>query len=383
MKSLRIIDQDFQQLGELTQYLSLLITHRWHTIGETDLSVNRYSPRADLLTKGRFLRFNGRNDKVYEIKHREIKLDESGKQSENWLIKALPLKALLMQRITYPPSSTAYDNKSGSAETVMKHYVERNFVNPDDPDRIFENLVIAPDQERGPNISWQSRLKNVAEELTDISLATGLGWEITLDIPNQQFIFDVVEGSDRTMGQTILPPVRFEPQLKTIATMSYLESNFNYKNVAYVGGPGEGVDRIIKGVGTATGRDRYEIFVDARDVPDQTEEDPPQLRLLEDIEADLSIRGQRELEKMVQEEYLESQILTKSQLVYEQDYCLGDTVTVRNRDWNVTLNAKITEITEAYEESGYKIEATFGNNRPTLIDKIKQQFAQISPEIRK
>ncbi|WP_227397369.1 siphovirus ReqiPepy6 Gp37-like family protein [Jeotgalibacillus aurantiacus] len=382
MKSLRVI-RDFEQLGEIKQYNSILLAHRYHTVGEVDLNINFYSPNAELIEKNSLIRFDGRNDRVYQIKHKEIGLDELGKASENWTIKAFPLKAFLMQRITYPPSHTAYDNKSGSAETVMKHYVERNFITPDDPNRVFPNLVIAPDQERGPNVSWQSRFKNVAEELTEISLASGLGWEIYLDIPNQRYVFDVVQPSDRTMSQSVLPPVRFEPTLKTIAAMQYTTSDLNYKNFAYVAGPGEGIERIVKGVGTSTGANRYELFIDARDVPDQTNDDPPLPRPLVDIETDLEIRGLRELEKMIQEQYLEAQILTKSQLIYETDYFLGDIVTVRNKNWNVGLDARITELLEVHESGGYKISATFGNNMPTLIDKIKLQFQQISGEVRK
>lgn len=387
MKSLRIIDQDFQQLGEITKYDSILITDRFHTIGEVQLIINRYSPNADLLQKGRMLRFDGQNDKVFVIKQREIQLDENGKGSENWSILALPLKAFLMQRITYPPAHTAYDNKSGPAETVMKHYIDRNFINPDKPERVFPNLAIAPNKKRGTSIEWQSRFKNVAEELTEISLASGLGFEIRIDIPNKLFVFDVVEGSNRTAGQSILPPVKFDPQFKTIATMSYSESEMNYRNQAIVAGPGEGINRIVEEVGTAQGRDRYEVFFDARDVSDEVEsaeeggESTP--RPVGEIRAELANRGTVELTNLVQEEYLEAQLLSSSPLKYGRDYFLGDLVTVRNREWGVTLNTRITEIVEAHESNGYKVEATFGNNKPTLIDKIKQQFKQVSGEIRK
>lgn len=47
------------------------------------------------------------------------------------------------------------------------------------------------------------------------------------------------------------------------------------------------------------------------------------------------------------------------------------------------MDARITHIKEIHEGGGFSIEATFGNNRPTLIQKIKQELSQISGEIRK
>jgi len=38
----------------------------------------------------------------------------------------------------------------------------------------------------------------------------------------------------------------------------------------------------------------------------------------------------------------------------------------------VTIDTRITEVEEVYEESGFSLNITFGNNIPTLINKIKQ-----------
>ena len=77
----------------------------------------------------------------------------------------------------------------------------------------------------------------------------------------------------------------------------------------------------------------------------------------------------------------ESEILTKGTFEYKKDWDLGDIVTVQNRKWGITLNTRITEITEIYEPDGFKLEATFGNAIPTLIDKIKSEIQAIAPEL--
>ena len=80
---------------------------------------------------------------------------------------------------------------------------------------------------------------------------------------------------------------------------------------------------------------------------------------------------------------MEGQILTNSPFKYQDDYDYGDITTIQNLDWDVTMDARITNIKEIYETSGFSIEATFANNRPTLIQKIKQELSQISGEVRR
>src|SRR5690606_14774902 len=127
------------------------------------------------------------------IKHREISLDETGRASENWKITGYTLDGVLNQRITIPPTHTNYDRKSGDAETVMKHYVYRHFINPDDPDRKIDFIEIAPNKHRGPHIKLESRYKNMGDEIVDISKTARLGWTIYVDMVIKKWIFDVIE----------------------------------------------------------------------------------------------------------------------------------------------------------------------------------------------
>lgn len=412
MKPVRILTPDLDLLGEIDNYESLMFARSFHSIGDLELRVNRYKKYADTLQKGNIILVGGQLHKVYKILHREIELDQNGKITENWLIKALELKVVTGQRITLPPSHTAYDNKSGDAETVMKHYVNSNIIDPVDANRKIVQLILSANQNRGASVSWQSRFKNLAEELVSISLNSGLGWNVYLDVQKKKWVFDVVEGRDVTAGQTILPPVIFSPTFDNIQSMSFVDSDLNYKNTAYVAGQGEGIERRVIELGQSTGLSRHELFVDARDVAEETEGETPQPRPEADIIADLTNRGEQNLKEMETELFLEAQIMTPIQrseyersysyvspyqvneevkrktkvysaFMYEQDFDLGDIVTIQNKDWGVTVNTRITEIKEIYEASGFSLEATFGNNRPTLIQKIKQELSQISGEVRR
>src|SRR5699024_553894 len=100
----------------------------------------------------------------------------------------------------------------------------------------------------------------------------------------------------------------------------YVESELDYKNFAVVAGQGEGADRRIVTVGDAVGKDRRVLFVDARDVEEETDEEDPQPIPVHEIAERLRNRGKQKLAEYEQEIYLEGQTLTKSRLIYEKDY---------------------------------------------------------------
>src|SRR5699024_7019316 len=161
----------------------------------------------------------------------------------------------------------SHDKKSGSAETVMKHYVNKYFVKPTDWKRRIDNIVIAPDKNRGQKVSRELRFKNVADELEGISKESNIGWNVYVDIPNKLFVFDVVEPKDLSNnndeGNT---PVFFSPQFNNIENQTLVDSLNDYKNFGYIGGQGEGVERKIINIGDEKGLNRYEMFIDARDI---------------------------------------------------------------------------------------------------------------------
>src|SRR5690606_10215578 len=123
-------------------------------------------------------------------------------------------------------------------------------------DRIIPNLTITTDLARGASIKWQSRYKNLADELTEISELTGLGWSVALDYVNQTWVFDVAEGRDLTTSQAVNPPVIFAPQFDSLKTLEYATSDLNYRSVAYVAGQGEGADRRVITTGGGDGLSR-------------------------------------------------------------------------------------------------------------------------------
>lgn len=355
MQPIRIIDIEFNLLAEIDDYESLIWTRRWHKAGEFELHISVNKANTGELQKGRII---VAGNKAAFILHREISVSENGE--EEILIEGPSVASIVGRRITIPPAGISYDKVSSTAEEAMKHYVDLNCVNPVDVNREIRSLVIAPNLARGGSIVYQSRLKALDTELETISLASGLGWDVALDIANRQWVFETYDGRDITAGQSVNPPVIFSVDFDAVKAQTFIDSDVGYKNTGYVGGQGEGEAREIIEVGSGlAGLDRIETFIDARDISEGT---------------DLPARGQQKLSEMSAIQTFDSEILTDGPYQYREDWDLGDIVTAMNRKWGVTMDARITEVKEIFEPGGFRLEATFGSNIPTLVEKIKKEL---------
>lgn len=346
MTPIRILSPDLNLLGEVDNYLSLSFCRGYHFPGEFQLVTNRKVQNADKLEINNLIMLGADKFKVGIIRHKEIK-------EEILTVKGYSLGAITRQRITIPPVGQAYDIQDADAETVMKHYVQHNCL--DIPGMEFPMLAIAENQQRGSTVKWQSRYQNLEEELESISRLTGLGWHIYPDL--KMWIFDIYNGRNFSVNQNINPPVIFSPEFDNVESQEFTDSLIGYGNYAIVAGQGEGAEREIVMLGSdATGLDKHVIFVDARDV---------------DEAADLPGRGEAKLAEHQRVISLQSEVLPKGPFAYQKDWDLGDVVTVQNKDWNLTMDTRITEVTEVYEPGGFRLQVTFGNSLPTLAQKLK------------
>ncbi|WFD12020.1 siphovirus ReqiPepy6 Gp37-like family protein [Tepidibacter hydrothermalis] len=351
---LRIIDPEFNLLGEINHEY-FFIHEKFNSCGKFELRINRHKKYVEHLQEGNIVFLNEEDAGI--IEHREISVDESGKASEDWLIKGYTLKGILRNRVIIPPTDQDYDEITADAETVLKHYIEKNIVVPTDPLRKIDNFVLAENRRRGINITWKSSHKNLAEELKKISLYTNLGLCMKLDFINKQFVFDILEGKNLTQKQQVNDPVLFSIDFANIKSQNYVESSLDHKNVAYIGGQGEGAQRQIETVGNSTGLKRKEIFIDARD-----------------INTGLQERGLQKLHEYQKVKTFEGEILNTGPFKYKKDWDLGDIVTLQNKDWGITIDSRITEIKKTYSENGLDIDVNFGNKIPTILDKIKREI---------
>ncbi|MBT2661953.1 hypothetical protein [Bacillus sp. ISL-45] len=354
MSSLKIITPAFEFLGEIDDYESLIFTRKWSKPHDLQIVIDSRKQHTEHLVKGNIIFLTP--EKAAYILH--VEKDAAGALQ----IRGLSLKGWLSKRITVPPAGIAYDRLNADAETIMKTYVDRNAVNPADPNRIIPDLEIAPNQNRGASFVFQTRFKNLDEELEKISLSSGLGWDIRIDLDRRKFVFDVYEGRDLSAEQSPNPPVFFSIDFDNVESQTFVDSELGHKNAAFVGGQGEGVEREIVQIGNdLSGLERNEVFIDARDIEDGS---------------DLPSRGEQKLAEFMPVQSFETKVLPYSTFIYEEDWDLGDIVTTQNKEWGITANLRVTEVTETYEPGGFRLDVVFGKSLPTLVEKIKQEIDQ-------
>ena len=94
-----------------------------------------------------------------------------------------------------------------------------------------------------------------------------------------------------------------------------------------------------------------------------------------DYDKALVQRGDEKLSDCDVVETFEARLRVFGDVQYEfgVDYQKGDKVTVRDKQLNVVVSARITEVEEAFSDE-YALTLTFGYSYPTILQKVKQQI---------
>lgn len=361
---LYIFDRDLNFKGIIDDFNSFRWVRRYSKSGEFELQCALTQEILQLLQRENIIYKKDDLEAGY-IEYRNLKRDQDGK--EILVIKGEFLTGYLGRRIIW---GTEIINDT--AENAMRLLVNNNCINPSDPNRKINNLMLGQLNNFDLITNYQVSYKNLNDELESISNTYELGYRVNFDISNKKLIFDIYMGLDRSINQNINPRAIFSKEFENILEQEFTDSLNNYKNLALVGGIGEGTERKLVMVGDATGLDRFEVFSDQRSLSNVDEgnnliSDADYINLL--IE-----KGNETLAETKEIQTFDSKINPDSNLKYKVDFDLGDIVTCVSKKWGITIDSRITEIEEVYEEKGQTVNITFGNNIPTLIDKIKQKL---------
>lgn len=361
---LYIFNRDLEFQGIIDTFTSFRWIRRYHKAGEFELHCLLTQDSLQLLQRENIIYKKGDTEAGY-IEYRELKLNESGQ--EELVVKGKFLTGYLGRRIIW-----GQEILQTTAEQAMRSLVDKHCINAI-ADRVIPNLILGDVKNYSENINYQTSYNNLLDELENISNISDLGYRINFDINNRKLIFEVYKGLDRTANQLINPQAIFSRDFENILEQQYVDSIHNFRNVALVGGIGEGIARKLTTIGQAIGLNRFEMFVDARDISDKKQEGETEIQLTEQEYLQMLVeRGNTKLTEQTELKTFDSRINLQGNLKYKQDFDLGDIVTVVDKNWNIRVDTRITEIEEIYEVGKQEVNIVFGNNIPTLIDKIKQ-----------
>ena len=359
---LYVLDKNLDLIGVIDNFETLIWTRKYKEPGKFQLNLPATADNISLMQDENIIY---RKDDLEGgiINHIEYTVSDKGEKL--LAITGNLITSYLSRRINWGTV-----NYSGRVDLLMQKIVTDNCISPSNSNRIIPLLEIV-DTNYTDTINIQDSYSNLTDLLTDIASAKDFGYRVRIDTRDGEryLIFEAYKGIDRSINQSNISPTIFSLNMENILTENYIKDSKDYKNVALVAGEGEGTDRKLVSINDSKELDRFEMYVDARDLQ-QTSND----ETLTDTEYE-NVLIQRGIEKLAECEKIETfegTINTNANNIYKVDYDLGDIVTIVDKDLGIKLDTRITEIEETYEKGKVKIVPTFGNNIPTILSKIKK-----------
>lgn len=242
-------------------------------------------------------------------------------------------------------------NLCGTVEAGIRQAITDNIIDPELPERAIQDFVLAPAV--GITDTWETQAfgKKLDEWLAEVGQTYGIGWDVV--ISNGKYVFELLQGTDRTINQSVVDAVVFSPEYDNLAEASLEEDDEQYFNAGIVGGEGEGTDQKTAVVGTASGLDRIEAYIDGSGVSSNGE-----IITLAQYITLLETFGQEQLANVANVVKYDGKIVNNTMYALGEDYFLGDIVTIQN-DYGIEMSCRISEMIYAIDETGESLVPTF------------------------
>lgn len=204
--------------------------------------------------------------------------------------------------------------------------------------------------------------------------ASGLGFKVLFDPETGAETFKVYKGIDRSDDSSADYVGYFGTDVENLQNISITSGTTDYKNVAVVAGAGEGSAREVRivSLGTVSGENRRELYVDARDLQREYQVATPtgkydshgnpiysyETRTYTDAEyyALLDARGREKLAEHLRTFSITCDVV-QNNIKYGVDYSLGDRMPIKLPEYGIYATARISSVTMIYEREGNKIVA--------------------------
>lgn len=261
----------------------------------------------------------------------------------------------------------------GDVVAVLRGFVDKNAINPENSKRKLPNLVTSGANSLGITTEESYNNKPLDESLWEICEKLEISWDIIVNLANKQFEFVVWKGVNRSTEQMTVDPVIFSKQFENVLSQDFEDDKSDFKNTVLIAGEGQGANRVFLLVGDENaGRKRREMFVDARDLQSEPESEEDKMTEAE-YNALLLQRAANKLAERQRIQSYNSEIAFDSQFKFGADYFTGDTVTIRNDEIGVMLHTIVVSATESYSKNGKELKISFGSDTPSLFEKIKKK----------
>lgn len=340
-----VADKNFNRLGVIDDYSSLIWASRYYTCGDFELCVDVSQRSKEILKLDHYV-IRDDDDNVGIIERIEIQTDEN--QREIVIVSGRFLPSILSRRII-----SVQTLLNGTVSNGIYNLILQEAISPVDEKRRIPNLLFAYSNFTD-KLDAQYTGKNLLTVIEEICETYGIGHKTTLT-DEGEFLFQLYKGVDRSYNQTENPYVIFSDDYDNLLSSQYSEDKQELITDVLVAGEGEGLERKTLWVSeqSLTGLDRYEKYQDQRN-----------------LSTNEGAVSEEEYYQQMKEEGLESiNTMTTAflgtvyfdNIEYKKDVFLGDICVIENTYWGIYINSRLVEVVESVDESGeYSINPTFG-----------------------
>lgn len=344
-----ILNSNFQKIFVLDRYESVVWVDKFAEPGTFELYTSVSDEVLTYVKAGNYIQ-NPDSDHTMIIE--DISIESDSESGDHFKAIGRSLESILDRRIVWSQT-----NIDGPLKNGIRTLLNNAIVSPSISARQISNFVYKlADTDVSADIlamtmDHQYTGDNLLDVIVGLCSENDIGFKITLNELNQ-FVFELYSGIDRSYNQSANSYVIFRPSFDNVINSIYTESSSILKNVALVAGEGEGTSRITRTVGTATGINRKEVYVDARDLRKES-------LTTAKYNAKLDSRGMSELIELNKDwESFDGKCETNIMYKYRKDFFLGDIVQMAN-EYGMEASSRITEFTWSYSTSGIETYPTF------------------------
>lgn len=367
----QVRNANFEVIGIIDTAKSIIWHKIYYGVGDFEIYAQATLAHVALLERGNLItRLN--DDEIGIVEKTQI----THNPQDGLMIIAVGrfVKSILDRRIIYRLSGT--QNKatilSGNVESAARALVVNNAINC-----TFNTKRNIPSLQLGAHSGSTKIIVDDAgnatqKQVTNDNLLTytdallqeySMSAKVILSSDETKLQYVCFEGIDRSANNEIgMDAVVFSTDFDNLTNGDYLTDDTNIKNMALIGGEGEGLDRFYSSIETnATGLARREIFIDGSQTQRKyTEHDTEHEYTDAEYKALLDALGKLDLAQRIQIKSFSGTINTTSEIyVLGIDYSLGDIVTIQDNEIGVYANVRITGTTEVQDENGYSVSLDF------------------------
>lgn len=344
MVNLYLCNANFEKIAVIDKFISLIWTTRFDSEGDFELYVSATTNNLNLFRKDLLLMRENDNKHFMIIQNITIRTDSEN--GNRMVISGKDLKQILHRRVV---ERQTYIN--GNLQAAIHLIIFESIINPLNNDRKISNFDVECISNVDSNIEVQIIGENIGEYIENIIQQYGYGYDVYFE--NSKIKFKLVKGTDRSKGQVENPLVVFSSDFGNLINSDYSLNNDDYKNVAIIGGDGNGVEQTVTETGSANGISRCEIWV----AKTSASKNSGSVGTAEYL-AGLQAAGTDELQNHIEIKGFEGEIDANVQFILERDYFIGDIIQLEDQ-YGHSQKVRISEIIYSVDSSGVTNVPTF------------------------